>query len=123
MSLDWDLRNIADSGTVCWSEGKMNVVTECLIWSTLIVGMGEITNENWKEFLIRLRIYDNLFGSFLYRKGEASKVTVQEMISHIGLKTNVPYERPGPWARKLLERKIRNITQAVEGEIGKGGPS
>ena len=45
MALNWNIENIKDNKSVCWMEdGKMNPVTNALIWSTISVGLGSITD-------------------------------------------------------------------------------
>lgn len=54
MSLDWNLSKIKNNKEVCWKNGIMKAETHELIYSTIAVGIGEITEKNWREFLARL---------------------------------------------------------------------
>ena len=65
MSLDWDLSGIKNYKELCWGpatdeEGYklLNGVTDGLIWKTMSVGMGRITEKNYEEFFMRLCMID-----------------------------------------------------------------
>jgi hypothetical protein len=68
----------------------MRSVTNSLIWATMSVGIGEITEKNWKEFFVRLKAVEGVYGPLLYN-GETNKslLTEKEVFNHIGLSTNV----------------------------------
>jgi len=85
---------------------------------TMTIGMGEITKENWKEFAIRLQIYERLFGSFLMDKDGNSVMTPELVFKHIGLRTNVfPKETKAKWLSRVwknYERDFDNVLKDVE---------
>lgn len=114
MSLNWDLSRIPNYEQVCWytnDEGQkcLRQVTERLIWVTLDVGMGEfITDEDFKEFWLRLRIVAGLFET------SAASVTVNDLKVHRGLRTNMSKEPRTKWLKRMLkaaEYEHRNILQ------------
>jgi hypothetical protein len=95
MSLNYNLADIEDFKTVCLKpDGTISALTEALVFSTLIVELGEITEENVGEWYARLTLCKGL-GKLTHRRlneaGEAEDImpTVEELIAHIGLKTNV----------------------------------
>jgi hypothetical protein len=51
MSLNWNIEKIHERLIV---DGKMDSVTEALIWATMAVDIGDITEKNWKEFYFRV---------------------------------------------------------------------
>ena len=81
MSLNFSLGNITDWESVCRITAEaddpnngvtkgdeiQNPVTTTLIWATMAVGLGEISEENAEKFYSRLRTYETLFGAFMYR--------------------------------------------------------
>lgn len=81
MSLNYDLTAIDNSDEVCWTgqpgERTMQPVTETLIWATMLVGISQITEKNYREFYLRDKM--------LYLD---STLTVADCKRHIGLKTN-----------------------------------
>src|ERR1035437_5992486 len=67
-------------------------VTNALIWSTMGLFLGGITEKNVVEFATRLSIYQRVFGASLTVKGEPRFISTQEVKAHIGLETNVSDE-------------------------------
>lgn len=119
MSLNFQLGGIADWESVTQIEalddapmqgvtkGDMiqNPVTTSLIWSTIAVGLGEISESNAEKFYGRLRCYEKLFGAFMYRaEGHVGDpwITPEEVIQHIGLTTNVSDESDTKWRTRIL---------------------
>jgi hypothetical protein len=94
MSLNFDLTAIdrrfwhADEAT---EEAKE--VTNTMIWATIAVDMGSITEKNADEFAERLEAYQQLRGALMqkYVDGEIidRPLTAEEVRERIGLKTNV----------------------------------
>lgn len=81
MSLNFNLTEIPDYQAVCFNApGEMNLATESLIFSTLVVGIPEITKGNHETFLRRLNLWETARGYPL------TPATVVK--AHIGLKTN-----------------------------------
>jgi hypothetical protein len=117
MSLNWNLEKIENNKELCWtpqipspSDGvkpedldengqivMMNPVTNALIWATISVKLGKITEENAAEFYSRLTFTQRVNGgAFLYdyKDGERSEywITPQDVRDHIGLTCNVSDE-------------------------------
>jgi|TARA_R100000482_G_scaffold102283_2_gene45307 hypothetical protein len=63
--------------------------TRALIFGTANVGLGEITEKNWKEFYIRSYIVENIHGVWRYDE-DLNEIPIQpqEVKDHIGLATN-----------------------------------
>ena len=98
MALTWDLTDIKNYEDVCWEKNddgtdRLNPVTESLIWLSMGIGMGNITEANANEFYIRVALYEDLFGNMLSTFENGVKkyipITPEDIISHIGLRTNV----------------------------------
>lgn len=120
MSLDWNISKITNNPKNTWVWIKvvkvgfaghryaneddkpediteiLNPVTESLIWATIAVGLGCITDENWKEFYYRLKMYEAHNGEPFM---EHFPVTPEMIKAHIGLRTNVSNTRSAPVAR------------------------
>lgn len=87
-----------------------NPVTVTLIWATLTVGLPKITEKNFKEFWLRLRVSDILMGypiQVLQEDGstEGRHLTLEEVKQHIGLSTNGCTETH----TKFFSRMIRKL--------------
>ena len=106
MALNWTVEDIKDYESVCWIEADwtddmrgikpgdkvLNPVTDALIWLTMVVGIGTITEKNASEFLARVRIFEGLNGPMLTRliNNEIvdQPITAADVAAHIGLHTN-----------------------------------
>lgn len=123
MALRWDIREIDDHKKLCYTEnddGTFNVhpVTDNLIWGTMAVELGGITEENAQEFYIRLCEYAAASGF------DVPPVSLEDVRRHIGLKTNVGSTKPGKWAqwrkklaciwRDRIERELRWAAEEKE---------
>lgn len=122
MSLNWNVGGIENSDEVCWIEateddpmhgiekGKsyMNPLTNVLIWATISVDLGSITQENAGEFFARLRFTEKQLGPFLIRaevdgvrpEGVNAFITPEEVIAHIGLVCNVSNKTRAAWLKR-----------------------
>lgn len=108
MSLNWNLSNVADHETLCWTcadangEQHMKPVTELLIFATMAVGMRKITASNVPIFASRLTIYEALFGAF-----GSGRITVEDIANHVGLETNALDESDAKWRKRMMDNAWR----------------
>jgi len=107
MSLNFRFEKIKNWETVTKDGDRMSVVTESLIWSTMGVGLGKITEENVDEWMIRLAFLDKLMGPMMVRDGEPRPFTREELVAHIGLYTNVTNEVRTRWAKRVMENYFK----------------
>jgi hypothetical protein len=123
MSLDYWLDKIEDYENVVWIPAPteedpeavdMNPVTHVLIFSTMTVGLGEISRKNIDEFVARYRIIERLDGPFLRDgEGKARFVTDVEFLAHIGLRTNVSNETRAQWTSRMFGNKPTSKTNEI----------
>ena len=124
MALNWNLSDIKDSKDMCWVQGEdgdkddknyyLHPVTNSLIWATLIIGMGSITEKNHKEFHLRSLDLQKADGyQPLTENGEPRTFTYEEVKAHIGLKTNVTFIGQAKWRHMVYER-VRNNWSTVK---------
>ena len=112
MSLDWNLTKIENREEVCWEKDengndKLNPVTESLIWLTMGIGMGSITEEN--EFAFYSRIADT--------KRVEVPITPADIHQHIGLTTNVSKESDASFRKRIVENFTREQKRKFDFEI------
>jgi hypothetical protein len=122
MALHYDYSKIKES-TKTWEPdenwdgdgeplGQMTEVLHTLIWTTMSVGMSDITEKNWKDFYTRMK----LLGSdrSLLRRDKDGNYTVpisaQEVKDHIGLMTNATTLTK----LQFLKRAYRVVNERVE---------
>jgi hypothetical protein len=110
MSLNWNLSKIKNHDELCWLKDPLtgefkihpvthnkilNPLTDGIIWYTMVVGIGDLTENTVDEFYARMCFTDALHGPILLTEGgmKGRKVTLDELKAHIGLHTNVAYEK------------------------------
>lgn len=97
----------------------MNPVTRALIWSTLGVGIGKLTEDNLAEFAFRMKVTDGLYGKPVQEKQpdgswKARAFTLDELRAHVGLSTNVSFEKRVSWITRLGDNQVRDIKYALK---------
>ncbi len=116
MSLDWNLTKINNNLEVCWEKNedgtdRLNPVTESLIWLTMGIGMGSITEDNQSDFYCRVAMYEKLFGTMLSYWKDSKKVSVpitpEDINNHIGLTTNVSKDTDAAFRKRIVENFVR----------------
>lgn len=117
MSLDWKLNKIDNWEDKCYIDydhendecGKMKTETNQLIWITMIVGINEITEDNYQTFHSRLKMYEDLFGNFITNMDESNgrryrALTEDVVKDHIGLWTNATRHSRQEFLRHIRDR-------------------
>lgn len=109
MSLNFNLSQIQDYKVTCFNvAGEMVPATESLIFSTLVVGIPEITKGNHETFLRRLNLWETARG---YDLTPAAVVK-----AHIGLKTNA-----SPRSKARFITHMKNIMyETLPAELRQG---
>jgi len=120
LALTYEFTNIKDYKNVVWiadpteanpDQVRMNPVTEVLIFGTMSVGLGSITDKNVDEFAARFRIIEKVHGPMLVDgEGKHRFVTDEEFTAHIGLVCNVSNETRAQWARRIFVTKQTSVT-------------
>lgn len=141
MSLDWKL---SENHEELWNDQNKHM-TQTIIHLTMVVGMGEITEKNYKEFFRRIHFYERACGAFMQKcvKGENSQeenkiidvpFTIADVKRYIGLRTNVSKEtekqfvkriaeslmNDAAWSAKQQETKLNALPEDVQDCIVKG---
>lgn len=85
----------------------MNPVTETLIFSTMALGIGEITDATLDEFVARIDLFQKLHGALMStwdgKDVSPRPITREDVEAHKGLKTNVfPMETRTAWVKRTV---------------------
>ena len=127
MSLDFNFAGIDGYKELCWTEtgelgedGKpllrVSAVTDVLVWATMGIDMGEITQKNYVEFATRLLMWQGVMGPMLQEpvEGESGEVTwanrvvgIDDVRRHIGLSTNVSTKTRTQFMKRM-ERDMKD---------------
>ena len=102
MSLDYKLGNVEDFEALA-ADPVERVVTECVIFLTMAVGLGEITTSNVDEFAMRVLVHEGANGPLMRDgDGQPRPMTYADIERRIGLTTNVAQESRAAWQRRLM---------------------
>lgn len=118
MSLNWNLEGIKDYKTICWDEdGSLSGLTECMIFMTIPVKIGRITEANAGEFWARLNFVQKHDGAMMRKvdeNGESKPAffTAEDVVAHIGLSCNVADETRAKFLN-AYKRDLDRDTHAV----------
>ena len=102
MALNWDVREVKNYKKVVYKKVKsdngedeifeINKYPNRIIWSTMGIGMSEITQDNYIQFYNRLKLFEDAFGCY-YKTVRQKRVKdftpLKEIQKMIGLKVNV----------------------------------
>jgi hypothetical protein len=107
MSLNWDSSRCKAGDTP--ANEVEHGWRECLIWGSICIDIGQITDENVDEVLFRYR--------FMERIGES--VTTQPMTKEaiqrwVGLRTNVANMTRAKWISKMTKRLGEDIEREIK---------
>jgi len=121
MSLDWSIEQCED-----WEELNSDVewpTTNAVIWATMQVDLGRITEKNVDEFYTRVQIAERIWGIHTYRKnehgGRESVITYAALRRRIGLNTNVIDKTRTQYMKRISDYLIREAEYVTQHEKGK----
>jgi hypothetical protein len=116
MSLDFNLSKIKNYKELCFNvDGEIKSLTQALIFATMAVDIGVISDKTLDKFVTRLRAWEMFHGTVLHDRGP---ITRDEVEAHIGLSTNVfPQTTDAKFQAKLgrefMERAQRDLKREI----------
>ena len=119
MPLDFSFRDVENWREVCRDkDGRVNGVTEALIWLTMTIGISDITHKNYEEFHRRLLEWDICSDSYpVIQQGIGGRhITLEEVRKHIGLGTNAGSELTRAAWEKRLKAKLADQVESIKNE-------
>ena len=131
MPLNWNIEKCKDVESIKGEEEWG--ITQTIIFTTMPVAMGSITESNWKEFLFRVKVIEKMSGALMNKavsNGDPSRPYLPEpTTSHIpvyftpkmikrriGLHTNVSTETRAAWMKGYVKNLFQNIEREIERE-------
>ena len=115
MSLNFYYSNVANADTVMFDGDRMYPDTQSIIFTTMSVGLGEITEKNWMEFYARMNIIERL--------GNYTPIPPERVKEHIGLRTNVNNETRKQWIARRITYELDDVIWKVRCECEKSSVS
>ena len=118
MALNWDLGDIENFKSVCRNEDEsLREETELLIFYTMNLGMGLITQNNVDKFILRLRMYEVMYGMAKWWNVNGQRVNVISdtlIRKHIGLRTNASSISDAQFNKNMLKQLVREAKATSE---------
>lgn len=119
MALNFDVSKIKDYQRVTTdpaNKSKWHPVTDALIWKTMSVDLGSITEKNIDEWEYRLKVLRLMDGPEFEHHGKKVCLTREDLEMHIGLVTNVTTKSRKQWLARIvdersIDRALRHLTQ------------
>lgn len=112
MSLNFELSGIPEWETTCYTgtgdDRRLSGVTETLIFATILVGYGRITEANVDDFVLRIAQHQAAAGPLMRGWDDEAKafvpvpVTAADVRRHIGLRTNASPKSAAKWRADLV---------------------
>lgn len=117
MSLNWDISDVkdyeeisirhddyGDNDHLTREQLAQSLITSALVWRTMAVGIGRITEENAKEFALRSKMLEEMNGTTLHLNGEDYSITLEDITRRIGLTTNASKFTEAQFAKTMVKR-------------------
>ena len=119
MSLSIDVKKVYDWKNYCYIDMKdektgeeyseYNPATKYLAWGSMAIGIGEITQINYKDVYLR-----HLFMNKLSTISNVMPVTLDDVRKNIGLKTNVASETKSKWLNRISKSMYWELEYNLE---------
>ena len=129
-SAAWYIPGTSDTEKLanCDVAERMDPLTHALIWAPMGIQMGSITEDNYGEFWARVSLMEKLSGPFLHRRAQGAEgweprpITLDEVKTHVGLKTNVSDEGWASWAKSRADTWKANLLRVNDLRAGPWKP-
>jgi hypothetical protein len=92
----------------------LNPITNVLVFATMTIGIGAITEATAGEFWARLSMYERLGGALCATSDGPRPFTKQDIYDHIGLKTNVSEETRTKWIARIIKADLNDSAREFE---------
>lgn len=121
MSLNFNFSTC--QGRESWTERDMQMLDR-LIWGTIVVDIGSITDANIGEWLFRMRLGDLMMGgagffTMKYEGEDRFPITAEHLRKFVGLTTNVSNMPRAKWMRKAMRQAADRVESLVSSELQK----
>lgn len=123
MPLNWDTTSVVyfkDNPDELWVNDDLNVETKSLVFGSMSVGIGHITEKNFLDFYARWKVLEKmdpsfyLYSTFVDNQKHYQHLTLDVVKKHIGLATNVGYESQTKWSDRMSRNRFSNKMTKTE---------
>jgi hypothetical protein len=101
----------------------LNVETKSLVFGSMSVGIGSITNKNYLDFYARWKVLEKLsrsfylYSTFVGNEKNYQYLTLDVVKKHIGLATNVGFESQTKWSDRIAKGRFSDELKMTAKEI------
>lgn len=114
MSLDFNFTGIKDYKTVCYDlRGELASGLKPLIFGTMAVGLGTLTEKNIDEWMWRITFLNRIESPIASYRGEGWPTRKSDISKFIGLRTNADTLTRSQWLRTVSENLSRDVDAAI----------
>ena len=111
MSLDWDITHCKDSEGIMLNQEVEGDITEQIIWSSLVIKLGAITEKNWYEWYARYTIWNRIMCF-------DNNLEAKDFHRRIGMSTNVfPAETRSKWLNSTIKKQLEKAESTAQYQI------
>jgi hypothetical protein len=115
MALSYDFTKVENVEELHESEDERGI-SHSLIWATMSVGIGDLSEENLEEFYIRLKWLER-DGAFMTSKEGPLFFTLQMLRNRLGLHTNAGWETRSAWVKRQSKYMLDKVQRDVKKEM------
>ena len=109
MALNYNFSKVKDHEALHENQSEWGK-TDTLIWLTMAVGLGGITEKNYVEFYARIKFLEKLSGAMAHVGREEYFFTIDDIKRRIGLETNVS----NTTRKQFVDLKTKNFFSEIE---------
>lgn len=108
MPLTVDTTGVKNHIKVCYVGSKetkdldYTETTKFLVWTSMAIGIGNITEKNYLVVYFRHVFFQRLIGA-------KCPITLQDVKNHIGIKINVAFENKTKWKNRITKSIMNSI--------------
>ena len=114
MALTVDTRRIKNHEEVCYEAKTKDgypykPATHYLAWTSMAIGIGEITEKNYHEVYFRHKFLNQIS-----IRQPLLPITLKDVYQHIGLETNVGKPEPrGKWKNRIVKGVMAELSYSI----------
>ena len=121
MALHFDYSACVDRES--WTNRDFDMLDR-LIWGTIVVSIGSITDANIGEWLFRMNLGDRMMGgagffTMKYEREERFDITAAHIRKFVGLTTNVTTTTRAKWLKKATTQASQRVESLVSSQLQK----
>lgn len=99
MALTWNATTVP-------VENREHDMFQSAIWNSIAIGIGDLTEKNLPEAIVRTRLVETMSGAYRYDSEARPVYLWRELHRFVGLYTNVGYESKTKWLGRHYKRWV-----------------